>query len=173
MRFSTHAFLSLLAGSLLLTGCNVETPETETSQTETPKPTQTTQTTLWQIDYDAARKQAAAENKYLLVSISGLDWCHWCIQLEEEVFSKPEFVSYARKNLVPVLLDFNSYGKPSAAEFSEQHEQLLRSFGIQGFPTVLILNPQGDIVHRTGYQPGGAETYVTMIQDIIATDQAR
>jgi protein disulfide-isomerase len=38
---------------------------------------------IWMSDYDAALKQAASENKYVVVSISGLEWCGWCMKLDE------------------------------------------------------------------------------------------
>jgi len=123
---------------------------------------------IWQADYDAALKQAAAENKYVLVNISGLQWCGWCKALESEVFSQPEFIAYVKDNLICVLLDFNSSGRATNAEFAKQHEMLLEKFQVQGFPTVLILNPQGKGIARDGYQRGGAVKYVEFIKGVIA-----
>lgn len=126
---------------------------------------------IWQVDYDAALKQAADENKYVLVSISGLEWCGWCIALEREVFSKPEFIEYARENLVCVLLDFKRSGRAVHQDYAEQHEALLAKYQVQGFPTVLILNPQGRAIERDGYQRGGAPNYINFIKTVIANDQ--
>jgi protein disulfide-isomerase len=128
---------------------------------------------FWKSDYDTALKQASAENKYVLVNISGQAWCGWCQALESEVFSKPEFIDYAKANLVCVLLDFNSSGGATNAEFAKQHETLLKKFQIQGFPTVLILNPQGKEIVRDGYQRGGPVNYVTFIKGVIAADTAK
>ena len=60
----------------------------------------------WMTDFDAAVKKATAENKKLLVDFSGSDWCGWCIKLDEEVFSKQEFIDEASKQFIFVLLDF-------------------------------------------------------------------
>ncbi|MFA7257141.1 MAG: thioredoxin family protein [Kiritimatiellales bacterium] len=128
---------------------------------------------IWTADYDAALKQAAAENKYVLVSISGLQWCGWCKALESEVFSRPEFINYAKDNLICVLLDFDYSGHSTNAEFAKQHEMLLGKFQVQGFPTVLILNPKGKAVVRDGYQRGGAAKYVEFIKSVIAEDKAK
>ena len=122
---------------------------------------------IWQADYDAALKQAAAENKPVLVNISGTAWCSWCRTLEKEVFSKPEFIAYAKDNLICVLLDFDRSGRASNAEFAKQHEPLLEKFQVEGFPTVLIMNPQGRIIQRTGYRPGGPLAYIEMIKDVL------
>ena len=122
---------------------------------------------LWPADYDAALKQAAAENKYVLVDFSGSDWCGWCIRLEKEVFSQKEFVDYAKANLVCVLVDFPNE-KPQSAEQKAKNKALAEKYGVEGFPTVLILNPQGKLVKQTGYQPGGPTAYVEMIKGVIA-----
>jgi thioredoxin-related protein len=141
----------------LLCGCNQQATAADTSG-------------IWKADYDAALKQAAAENKYVLVSISGLQWCGWCKALESEVFSKPEFIDYAKDNLICVLLDFDYSGHATNAEFAKQHEMLLETFQVQGFPTVLILNPRGKTVVRDGYQRGGAAKYVEFIKGVISAD---
>ena len=124
---------------------------------------------LWQTDYAAALKQAAAENKHVLVDFSGSDWCGWCIKLDEEVFSKPEFIEYAKAKLICVLLDFPN-SKPQTDEVKAQNKQLAEKYRIQGFPTVLILDPQGKLVKQTGYQRGGAAPYIEMIKSILPKD---
>src|SRR5712671_809845 len=68
----------------------------------------------WDDDYAKALAQAKAEKKLLLMDFTGSDWCGWCIKLDKEVFSKPEFKEYAKKSLVLVEVDF-----PRAKEQSE------------------------------------------------------
>lgn len=148
----------LVLAAALLCGCNQKAVAAD-------------QPKIWQADYDAALKQAAAENKYVLVSISGLEWCGWCKALENEVFSQPEFAEYAKDNLICVLLDFTRSGRATNVEFAKQHEMLLEKIQVQGFPTVLILNPQGKGVVRDGYQRFGAANYVEFIKGVIAGDK--
>ena len=45
----------------------------------------------WSSDFAAAKKEAAASNKDLLVDFTGSDWCGWCIKLDKEVFSQEPF----------------------------------------------------------------------------------
>jgi len=122
----------------------------------------------WMTDFDAAKAKAAAENKPLLVDFTGSDWCGWCIKLKEEVFSQPAFQEYAEDELVLVELDFPQ-GKPQSAELKEQNASLARQYGIRGFPTILILSPEGELIEKTGYRRGGAEQYVDHIQAIVAS----
>lgn len=156
----SRGFIITLAGLSLLCGCNQASIAAH-------------QPDIWQKDYDAALKQAAAENKYVLVSISGLEWCGWCKRLEKEVFSQPEFVEYAQKNLICVLLNFDSSGRATNAEFARQHDMLLEKFQVQGFPTVLMFNPHGRMMKRTGYQRGGAVGYIELVQSVMAADLAK
>src|SRR3954469_19158244 len=60
----------------------------------------------WQTDFKKAQEQAKTDKKLLLVDFTGSDWCGWCIKLNREVFSKPEFKDYATKNLVLLEVDF-------------------------------------------------------------------
>jgi protein disulfide-isomerase len=153
--------LAVLLTGVILSGCN------------RPDPTHANEaanTDIWMTDYDTALKKAAEENKYVFVSISGLDWCRWCIQFEKEVLSQPEFIDYAKENLIPVLLDFKHNGGATSEEFSEQHKNLLKKFRISGFPAVLILNPNGKVIERDGYQRGGALNYIDFIKTVIAAD---
>ncbi len=145
--------------SALLCGCNQHAVAAE-------------QSGLWKTDYEAALKQAAAENKYVLVDFSGSDWCGWCIKLEQEVFSQKEFTDYAGTGLICVLVDFpRSKEQPEAQKAANQ--ALAERYSIQGFPTVLILNPQGKVITRDGYQSGGSAKYVEFIKRVIAADQKK
>ena len=42
----------------------------------------------------------------VLMDFTGSDWCGWCIKMDKEIFSTPEFQKYAQANLVLVELDF-------------------------------------------------------------------
>lgn len=150
-----------MVAAILLSGCGKDPEKDATAEPSG----------IWQVDFDAALEQAAEKNKYILMNISGMNWCGWCQALDSEVFSQPAFKEYAEENLIPVQLDFARDGRATAKEYAVQHETLLTRYQIQGFPTVLILNPQGRVVERTGYQPGGAEDYVNYLKNIIAIDQ--
>ena len=120
----------------------------------------------WETDYAKAAAAASKSGQYMLLDFSGSDWCGWCMKLDKEVFSKPEFKKYAQGNLVPVLVDFPQ-GKPQTKKVKEQNAKLAEKYGIQGYPTVIVLSPAGDLVSETGYQDGGAQKYVEDLQAMI------
>ncbi len=120
----------------------------------------------WTDNIDKAKAEAKAKGKYVFLNFSGSDWCGWCMKLSDEVLSKDAFLNYAKKNLVLTVADFPRTKKQSAA-LKSQNEMLAKKYGIQGFPTVVILDPKGKLVTKTGYRRGGAEAYVTFLKGLI------
>ena len=113
----------------------------------------------WLTDFAKARTEAKAGDKLLLLDFTGSDWCIWCRRLQAEVFSRPEFEEYAKKNLVLMTVDFPR-AKPLSAEMRKQNATLAQKFEIEGFPTIVILNSDGKQVGLLGYVPGGPEAFI-------------
>lgn len=113
----------------------------------------------WKDNLEKALAQAKKEKKAVLVNFTGSDWCIWCKRLSEEVFSQKEFETFAKKNLVLVKIDFPRNIEQSS-ETKLYNNTLAQRYGIQGFPTILLFNSAGKLVLTTGYQPGGAVSYV-------------
>ena len=122
---------------------------------------------VWLTDLEAGKKQAATENKTLFVNFSGSDWCIYCQLLDKEVLTKPAFLDYANKNLVLVNLDFPHQKEQPPAE-RKRNKELAEAYQIEGFPTVLLLNPQGKEIARTGYLEGGAAKYVKSLEKLVS-----
>ena len=121
---------------------------------------------IWTDDYDKAQEQAKNEGKAMLLDFTGSDWCGWCKKLDNEVFSQKEFKRYADEHLVCVKVDFpRSFTLSSKTQ--HQNEDLARKFGIGGYPTIVLLDPEGDKIGVTGYKQGGAENYVKHLDEII------
>src|SRR3954466_2554744 len=79
----------------------------------------------WLTDLPKAQAQAKKENKLVMLDFTGSDWCIWCKKLNAEVFSKPEFADYAKKNLVLVEVDFPN-GKEQSAELKKANQELAK-----------------------------------------------
>mgnify|MGYP001299957172 CR=1 FL=1 len=120
----------------------------------------------WETKFEKAKEQAEEKGLPILADFTGSDWCGWCIKLDEEVFSQKEFKEYASENLVLFMADYPRAKKQSASE-KKQNEELAQKYSIQGFPTILLLDAEGEVLARTGYQPGGAEKYVEHIKKLI------
>ena len=119
----------------------------------------------WLTDVPKAVQQAKAENKLVLLDFTGSDWCGWCIKLNKEVFSQPEFADYAKKNLVLVEVDFPRR-KEQSAELKKANQALQEKYKIEGYPTLILLNTEGKQVGQMGYQPGGPKPFVADLDKV-------
>ena len=119
----------------------------------------------WLTSLDQAQKEALAKNRLLLMDFTGSDWCGWCIMLDKEVFSKPEFKEYASKNLVLLELDFPR-AKKIPPEVIAQNEKLAVKYGIQGFPTVVVFDSSGKPLGALGYQAGGPQAFIAELEKL-------
>ena len=113
--------------------------------------------------YQSALAAAAATNKLVLVDFTGSDWCGWCIKLDEETFSKPEFREFAANHLEFLVVDFPKNKSLREGE-REQNQNLKTKFGVEGFPTLILLDASGkEIARQRGYLPGGPEALIRWI----------
>jgi len=114
----------------------------------------------WGDNYKEALATAAKENKNVLLDFTGSDWCIWCQRLKKETFDKPQFKDFADKNLVLVEVDFPQ-GKSLPSEVKKQNDTLQQQYQVEGFPTLVLLSPQGKIIKQnSGYLPGGPQGFI-------------
>jgi thioredoxin-related protein len=123
----------------------------------------------WLTNYAAARAQARAENRMLLINFTGSDWCPPCILLHRQILSQLEFADYAASHLVLLEVDFPHTKAQSDAQ-KAANENLANQYGIYGFPTVIVLDSSGKKIGELGYMRGGAEPFITAIEKLRGAD---
>jgi len=120
----------------------------------------------WLHDYNKAQEEAKANHKLLFLNFTGSDWCGWCIKFDKDVLSQPEFKNYAHDNLVLVELDFPRK-KSQPTEEKKQNVQLAQQYEVLGFPTIVVLNSNGQKVWQfDGYFPDGPDAFITQLQKL-------
>ena len=120
----------------------------------------------WLHDYNKAQEEAKTNHKLLFLNFTGSDWCGWCIKLDKDIFSQPKFKDYAHDNLVLVELDFPRR-KSLPVEEKKQNVHLAQQYEVLGFPTIVVLNSNGQKVWQfDGYFPGGAEAFIAQLQKL-------
>lgn len=131
-----------------------EAQPTPAAQQEAPE-----QKLSWETNFEAAAQRAEREGKLLLVEFTGSDWCGACMQMHRSVLDKPEFADGIHPGFIPVCLDYPRKTK-QPAELRKQNSELARRFAIQGFPTLLVLTPSGELC-------GGFAGCRTRVQDVL------
>jgi thioredoxin-related protein len=115
----------------------------------------------WYADFDEAAAVAEKAGKDLLVDFTGSDWCGWCIRLHQEVFDHDEFQDGVKDHFVLVALDFpRSEEAKAKVPNPERTKELQGKYGVRGFPTILLMTPDGDVFGKSGYKAGGPVPYV-------------
>ncbi len=94
-------------------------------------PNQAAQLT-WHTDLAKARELSDAQNKPIFGFFTGSDWCGWCRKLQNDVFAKPAFVEWAKKNVILLELDFPRR-KQLPMELMQQ-----KAFKVAGYPTIWL-----------------------------------
>jgi thioredoxin-related protein len=135
----------------------------EAPKAETPPAAEAT----WLTNFETAQARARSEKKLLLIEFTGSDWCPPCIMLGRQVFSQPEFKDYAAQHLVLLEVDFPRT-KELSAEQKAANEKLADQFGIDGFPTVIILDSTGRKIGELGYMPGGPKPFIAAVEELRA-----
>ena len=95
----------------------------------------------WHKDVNKAINVSVQQEKPLLFFFTGSDWCGWCIRLQKAVYAKPEFKSWATKNVVLVELDFPRRTK-LPVKLEKQNRELQQLFGVRGYPTIWFVTVQ-------------------------------
>jgi thioredoxin-related protein len=98
---------------------------------------------------------------------SGSDWCIPCIKLEKEIWTNPEFISYAEENYLLFRADFPKRKKNKLPnEIQDRNDEIASVYNPNGyFPLVVILNSNVEVIGRLGYDKIPVKSYIQNIED--------
>ncbi len=99
----------------------------------------------WMTDLPAALQQAEKEGKLVLVDFTGSDWCSACIVLRRTVLDTPEFREFTADKFVLMEVDL-PLDEGMNPELRRRNEEIAKRYGVGGFPTVMVLDPQGRVM---------------------------
>ena len=134
-----------------------------------PVPTKGAKVGEWTMDYDAALQLAAEKNLPVFLNFTGSDWCGWCKKMAGDVFSKPDWQDYARKNLVLVTLDFPRDPSIVPANYASRNRKLQELYGVEGYPTYLLLDSDGKtLLGKLGASRGKTPAiFIEEVKDVL------
>jgi len=170
----TRYFIFIFLSTVTLQACSQSPATTTPTTTAAPKPAAYASAKAgWLVDLDEAYAISVKEKKPILANFTGSDWCGWCKKLDADVFSKPEFQEWAKKNVVLLELDF-----PRRFQIPQKNQQqnaaMQQALGITGYPTIWVINmtkdPSGKYnvnkLGKTGYNPS-AEQFIATVDKFV------
>lgn len=103
--------------------------------------------------WDAGLAEARKTGRPVLVDVY-TDWCGWCKRMDRDVYARPEMIDYLTRNWVVVRINAEA-NTPAHYQGHETTEaQIADQFGINSYPTTVMLKPTGDhLVNVPGYLP--------------------
>lgn len=122
-------------------------------------------------DLDAALASVKGSKRQVVAVFSGSDWCGWCKKLEAEVLSDAAFLSKATNRYALVYIDLPKDKNLLSPAAAERNPQLVEKYKVRGFPTVLVLDANGEVLATTGYQEGGGAKYLKHLKSAVLSDK--
>ncbi|MCA9109920.1 MAG: thioredoxin family protein [Planctomycetaceae bacterium] len=105
----------------------------------------------WSSNFETAQQEAQRLDRPMLIHFY-TDWCFPCRRMEKDVLSRPTVTQVLESRLILVKLN------------AEHHPQIAQRFGVELFPTDVIVDPAGKrILSSTGYQE--PDKYVRFARD--------
>lgn len=88
--------------------------------------------------------------------------------MDSQILSTPEFQQAVAQKMIFVKVDFprNSQQDPATVN---QNKALKQRYDVSGFPTVWVVNANGDRLEKMGFQNGGGAAYAEKVIDLINT----
>ena len=116
-------------------------------------------------DVDAAKALAKEKGLPLLLDFTGSDWCGWCKLMDRQVFSQDAWKEWAATSIVLATIDFPSDESLVPDGFRERNRKLSDQYGIEGYPTYVLLSAEGEEVGRLGAsRDASPEKFVAQIR---------
>jgi thioredoxin 1 len=94
----------------------------------------------WGHDLRQSLDLARSSNKLILVDVY-TDWCHWCKELDKQVYSDPQVASYLNSNFVCVKVNADD---PTLGTWVKA------KYDVSGFPAIIMLKDKETVVGRIG-----------------------
>jgi len=94
----------------------------------------------WQTSYDMALAKAKKDKKLVMVDLY-TDWCGWCKKLDKDTYTDKDVEAKLAKDFVAVKLN---------PEKSADIAKLSQRFGTRGYPHIVFVNTDGNMVSEIG-----------------------
>ena len=123
----------------------------------------------WFTDFGKAQAEAREKNLPMFLLFTGSDWCPWCVKLHKDTLATSKFKSFVKDKVVLVYLDY-----PRRLKLPEktvaQNQKLRKEYGIKGYPTIIVTNPEGQEIGKLGYAK--VNEFLPRLQQVLDTQKS-
>ena len=113
----------------------------------------------WETNYAAMREKARQENKLMLLDFM-TSWCSACKIVDKNFFGLPVIQKEVPLRVVPVKVDCSDMKDETASG-------LAKKFGVTGYPTFVLVDPNSETVIRTWYADITEKTPATFLKELV------
>ena len=107
----------------------------------------------WLTSYQEATALAQSTSKRIVILFTGSTWCPACVRLERTVLNQPEFIQAVGQKFVFLKADFE------ASASNSPYKPLLDQYGVNAFPTFVVVDSNGQLLSKINYRSDGASGY--------------
>lgn len=111
----------------------------------------------WARSYSEAVALSQSTSKPIAILFTGTGWCPACMKLERTVLNHPEFAQAVSQRFVFLKAEFPDYSEP--AVMASPYKPLLDRYGVNTFPTIVVINVNGQLLYKVHYHEGGPQAY--------------
>ncbi|NJI76174.1 thioredoxin family protein [Sphingobacterium kitahiroshimense] len=119
------------------------------------------------LNWSQIKEKAKKENKFIFVDLF-TTWCGPCKYMSASVFSQTKVGDFFNSKFVNTKIQMDKTDKDSeeVKAWYEEAERFGKDYKIAAYPTFLIFNPQGELVHRM-VGGGDADEFIERSKDAL------
>ena len=95
-------------------------------------------------DWEKAKEKAAAENKEILVILTGSEWCVTSRDMKKRVLRKDEFKAYVDANVIPFVVDVPSEVCDGSDQAHADYDKFSAKYQNTHFPAMVLTDSEGE-----------------------------
>lgn len=125
----------------------------------------------WLNSYEEAVKQSQMSSKPILILFTGTSWCPACMKLERDVLRRPEFAQAISQRFIFLKAEFPAFAANTMN--TSPYRALAERYGIDAFPSIVVINGNGQQLFTVEYKAGGPEIYVQELNQKLGQGQSQ
>ena len=149
--------IALLSSSLLMAQPGYSSYPSTGKSYSPPSEHYASQSINWLRSYAESVALSQSTGKPIAILFTGTGWCPACMKLERLVLNHPEFTQAVAQRFVFLKAEFPDYSE--AAVMASPYKPLLDRYGVNAFPTIIVVNANGQMLFTVNYREGGPQLY--------------